>query len=178
MILLSTYISSGIYYLINLIPLAFIIFNIYLGLTFLIKRNLKLNLMLALCQFTWILIVLTILFITGILGGHFDFSLLTNGCVLYSLKLFEEGVTTATLLNLVLFIPYGFLSTIMFKKVRERWIYAVLVGLIFTVTIECLQIFIGRFVQLEDILMNILGTYIGYLLCMQVLRLKTKFYLL
>lgn len=176
MILLSTYISSGIYYLINLIPLAFIIFNIYLGLTFLIKRNLKLNLMLALCQFTWILIVLTILFITGILGG--DFSLLINGCVLYSLKLFEEGVTTATLLNLILFIPYGFLSTIMFKKVRERWIYAVLVGLIFTVTIECLQIFIGRFVQLEDILMNILGTYIGYLLCMQVLRLKTKFYLL
>ena len=178
MILLSTYISSGIHYLINLIPLAFITFISYLGLTFLIKRNLKLSLMLALCQFTWIWIVLTILFITGILGAHFDFSLLTNGYVLYSLNLFEEGITPATLLNLILFIPYGFLSTIIFKKVREGWSYAVLVGLTFTVTIESLQIFIGRFVQLEDILMNTLGTYIGYLLCTQVLRLKTKFYLL
>ena len=80
----------------------------------------------------------------------------------------------ATLLNVILFIPYGFLSTVIFKKVREKWIYGLLVGLIFTVIIEFLQIFVGRFVQLDDILMNTLGTYIGYILFISLLRFKNR----
>lgn len=172
--MLMNYLNIGISSCIWLIPLAFMIFLIYFGITCLIKQKIEINPIQLLCQFAWILIVLSILSITGILGGHFDLTLITNGYVLHSLNLFEEGLTMATLLNVILFIPYGFLSTVIFKKVREKWIYGLLVGLIFTVIIEFLQIFVGRFVQLDDILMNTLGTYIGYILFISLLHFKNR----
>lgn len=172
--MLMNYLNIGISYCIRLIPLAFMISLIYFGITCLIKRKIEINPIHLILQFAWILIVLSILSITGILGGHFDLTLIKNGYVLYSFNLFEEGLTMATLLNAILFIPYGFLSTVIFKKVREKWIYGLLIGVIFTVIIEFLQIFVGRFVQLDDILMNTLGTYIGYILFISLLRFKHR----
>ncbi|MDK2587242.1 VanZ family protein [Romboutsia sedimentorum] len=68
----------------------------------------------------------------------------------------------ATLLNIALFIPFGFFSSIVFKRIQSKWIYGALIGFIFSVTIEFLQTFTGRFVQVNDIFMNTLGTFIGY----------------
>lgn len=174
MTMLMNYLNIGVMYLRVMIPLALIIFCIYLSIKFLIKRRFEIRLLHSVCEFTWILIVLSILSITGIVGGDFSIGLITDGNIPFSFAIFEGGLSMATILNILLFIPFGFLSAVIFKKLRNKWIYGVLIGLIFTIIIEFLQLFTGRFVQLEDILMNTLGTYIGYWICIYIVYLKNK----
>ena len=145
--MLSNYLNIGISYLTFHIPSAFVIFMIYFGIKSLIKKRIKIKPINIICEFLWILIVLTILSITGVLGGDVVVTFIYN-----------------VIGNIVLFIPFGFLSALNFKKLRDKRIYGILIGLIFTITIEFLQSFTGRFVQLEDIIMNTIGTYIGYIL--------------
>ncbi|MEG2058033.1 MAG: VanZ family protein [Romboutsia sp.] len=64
--------------------------------------------------------------------------------------------------------------TIVFKKLREKIIYVVLIGFAFSCTIEFLQSFIGRFVQLEDIIMNTIGTFIGFIYLLELIDIYYK----
>ena len=84
-----------------------------------------------------------------------------NGNVHFSFSLFQDGISMATLLNILLFIPFGFFSNIVFNKHQNKWMYGILIGFIFSIVIEFLQTFTGRFAELEDILMNTSGTFIG-----------------
>ncbi|MFA9377979.1 MAG: VanZ family protein [Lachnotalea sp.] len=118
--------------------------------------------------------IVTILKITGIVGGHFGTSSPFDGNVQASFRLFEDGFSMVKLLNIGLFIPFGFFSLVVFRKLKNRWIYGVLIGLLFSIMIEFLQSFVGRFVQLEDILMNTVGTFLGYGICFWLLELKQK----
>ncbi|HWQ76158.1 MAG TPA: VanZ family protein, partial [Syntrophomonas sp.] len=87
---------------------------------------------------------------------------------------FDEGLSPAMILNIVLFIPFGFFSMLMFNSLQKSWIRGVLFGLIFSVTIEFLQTFIGRFAQLDDVLMNTIGVSIGCEISIILLKLNQK----
>jgi glycopeptide antibiotics resistance protein len=66
--------------------------------------------------------------------------------------------------NILLFIPYGFLGSLLFPKLR-RFLPGLLAGALASLCIETLQLFTGRgYFQIDDILTNILGTLIGMLL--------------
>lgn len=69
---------------------------------------------------------------------------------------------TETLLNVVLFVPFGAALGILGLSVPR----AVLLGLVVSTTIELLQLYVvpGRFAQLQDILANTLGAASGILL--------------
>lgn len=172
------YLEIGIWALVNLIPWAFLIFLCFiiieLFLKFIMKKKIEFKILYLACQFLWILLVLTILRITGILGGNFGISSPLDSFISY--KLFEEGLNVATLLNICLFIPYGFLSVLTFKNIAKHWWLGILIGLIFSASIEYLQTFTGRFAQLDDIVMNTLGTFIGYEICIGFVRIyKNRF---
>ena len=79
-----------------------------------------------------------------------------------------------TILNVVLFVPFGFFSPIVFNKLQKKKIYGILIGIIFSIVIESVQTFTGRFVQLDDMLMNTLGTFIGYELWFLLSTVKLK----
>lgn len=160
--MLMNYLMTGINTFSYMIPTAIIIFAIALGIKFLLKKTIKLHIPSMLCEFVLILIFLSILEITGIIGGSFGTTSPFDGSMHFSFSLFDEGLSTASLLNIGLFIPFGFFSPIVFKRIQSKWIYGILIGFIFSVTIEFLQTFTGRFVQVDDILMNTLGTFIGY----------------
>lgn len=170
--MLSNYLQVGILTLLYFIPIALIIFCVFTGVKFLVKRKHKFKPLSMLCEFAWILTVLTILKITGIICDNFGTTSIFDGNVQFSFDFFEEGLSIATLLNIILFIPFGFFSAIAFKKLRDKWIYGVLIGLIFSVIIESLQTFTGRFVQLDDVLMNTTGTFIGYEIWLWLSKLK------
>ena len=159
--MLSNYLNRGISYLFIQIPLAFVIFLAYFTIKALIRKKIEINLINVMCELLWILIVLMILGITGVLGGDFTVTSISN--MHFSFNILEEGISIATILNIALFVPFGFLSAINFKELQDKKRYGILIGFIFTITIEFLQAFTGRFVQLEDIIMNTLGTYIGYI---------------
>lgn len=63
--------------------------------------------------------------------------------------------------NVLLFIPFGFLSCLAFRKMRHFFRCALFGGLV-SLGIESLQLITGRgYFQLDDILTNILGTVLG-----------------
>lgn len=78
-------------------------------------------------------------------------------------SLLESGDTDMLkqiLLNIVLFIPVGVLAAYIMKK--HKFIKAICLGLLITVTIECLQLVMrtGNF-EFDDMINNVLGVAIG-----------------
>ena len=66
--------------------------------------------------------------------------------------------------NVLLFIPYGFLCSCAFGKLRN-FLSCMLFGALTSMAVECLQLVTARgYFQIDDILTNILGTVVGYLL--------------
>ena len=64
--------------------------------------------------------------------------------------------------NIVLFIPFGFLTSYYLDLDKKR--YNLLLTLLIAVTIELIQLKIGRAFDIDDIILNIVGSFIGYLL--------------
>ncbi len=64
--------------------------------------------------------------------------------------------------NILLFIPLGFFLPAVFQKMR-RLPAAVLVSFLTTFSIEFFQFFIGRSSDIDDVIANLSGTVIGYL---------------
>lgn len=65
-------------------------------------------------------------------------------------------------LNILMFVPFGFLLPIGVRKLRSFW-KTYLAGLLFTVLIELAQLALRRgVVEMDDIFNNFLGTMIGY----------------
>lgn len=66
--------------------------------------------------------------------------------------------------NILLFVPYGVLCPVAFRRLRKFW-RCLLTGALTSLLVESLQLLTGRgYFQLDDILTNILGTVAGYLL--------------
>ena len=66
------------------------------------------------------------------------------------------------ILNIIMFVPFGLLLPVIFCNMRRLWRTG-LVGLVLTLMIEILQYFTGRSADIDDVIMNVLGTLIGYL---------------
>lgn len=66
--------------------------------------------------------------------------------------------------NILLFIPYGFVCAWALKHARKLW-SCTLYGLFTSLSIEMLQMITRRgYFQVDDILTNVAGTVLGYLL--------------
>ena len=66
-----------------------------------------------------------------------------------------------TILNILLFMPLGFLLPVIWSEYRDAKKMA-LTGLAVSVLIEILQIFTFRFTDIDDLITNTLGTALGY----------------
>ena len=66
------------------------------------------------------------------------------------------------LLNIAMMIPLGFLLPVVFRSLR-RWWRSGLWVMALSACIEVAQYFIGRSADIDDLLMNVLGGLIGYL---------------
>lgn len=64
--------------------------------------------------------------------------------------------------NIMLFIPFGFLSSYLLKN-RKLGVVTILT-IIASLTIEVVQYYIGRVFDIDDIILNILGGIVGFLL--------------
>ncbi|MCH5263133.1 MAG: VanZ family protein [Lachnospiraceae bacterium] len=72
--------------------------------------------------------------------------------------------------NIVMFVPWGFGLTLLWKKNQRIWIIA-LYSLGLTVMIETIQLFIGRSVDVDDLILNFTGSCLGAGVC-HILRKK------
>lgn len=65
--------------------------------------------------------------------------------------------------NVVMFIPLGALPPVLWKRFRALW-KMTLLGFFTSCAIECIQLFIDRSVDIDDVLLNTLGVMLGYIL--------------
>lgn len=76
--------------------------------------------------------------------------------------------------NILLFIPYGFLLGIVWKK-EKRFLNHLSLGFLTSVGIECLQLVSGRGVfQTDDMITNTIGAAVGYLVFYLVIGWRRK----
>lgn len=66
-----------------------------------------------------------------------------------------------TILNIILFIPLGFLLPIVWKEYRSLK-STILMGAGLSIGIEILQIFTFRFTDIDDLITNTIGTVLGW----------------
>ena len=79
-------------------------------------------------------------------------------------------VLKQVLLNILLFIPFGFLVSLLNYKKHQVLISALLISL----TIEVLQYFNGRFTDIDDIIWNVSGAVMGYIMSMIIKKAATS----
>lgn len=87
---------------------------------------------------------------------------ITNGAGAY---LINSG------LNILLFIPLGFILPLLWKEFRSRRAMC-LTGFLLSLGIELAQLLNYRVSDVDDLIMNTLGTWLGYELVMQLSRRK------
>ncbi len=63
--------------------------------------------------------------------------------------------------NILLFVPMGILLPVVFKGCR-RWFQVIPAGAAASIVIESIQYFFGRSADIDDVILNTLGTAAGY----------------
>lgn len=62
--------------------------------------------------------------------------------------------------NMILFLPFGFFISLYLKEEKPK--VTLLITLITSFSIEIVQMIIGRVFDIDDIMLNLLGGYLGY----------------
>lgn len=116
--------------------------------------------------YVFVLYLWLVILVTGT-GSVWDF--VANGGFLASVRQanfcwmpFAQGVVKTSLLNVLLFMPLGFLLPHIWVHWRNP-IKVTLMGYLFSAAIEFAQIPTLRAVDVEDLLMNTLGAFLGFL---------------
>ena len=74
--------------------------------------------------------------------------------------------------NMVMFVPFGFFVSYFLKL--EKLYSVTLITLLTSVTIEITQLLIGRVFDVDDLLLNLIGGIVGFLLYELVHKLRIK----
>lgn len=99
---------------------------------------------------------------------------LTPGYTIRSML--EKGSHGQKLINLagnvLIFAPLGFLAPLLWRRLR-RWWAALFLSAGVSCLIEFLQLFLGRSVDVDDLILNVAGGFAGYILfCLLPKKLK------
>ena len=73
-------------------------------------------------------------------------------------KLFYRNVIG----NIMLFIPFGYFVSY-YIKVKKKWFIPIIITMITSLTIELIQMGIGRSFDVDDILLNVIGGLFGFI---------------
>lgn len=75
--------------------------------------------------------------------------------------------------NVVMFMPFGLFAALLFRGFN--WKRALLTGACITLFIESCQLFVGRAFDIDDLMLNTLGVFCGFLLTLAVGRRFPRF---
>ena len=78
--------------------------------------------------------------------------------------------------NIMLFIPFGFLSSYLLKN--RKFSVVTILTLIASLTIETVQYYIGRVFDIDDIILNLIGGIVGFLIYIGLDAIRNKVKLL
>lgn len=166
---IEMYIGQGLYYLKSSIAIALIIYSIILATLWIIgnRNSIKTKLIpinKLIFEYLLVLNIIVILRVTGIIGMSFHIRSFVEIIQFFKVPtLFVGSSILIIMLNLMLFIPLGFLIPLTLKSNKWDFKKVVLVGFLLSFCIEFLQLFGGRMFEIDDIVANSLGALLGYL---------------
>ena len=88
---------------------------------------------------------------------------------------FSPSNITGMVLNTVMFAPLGFLLPAYFERYR-RWGRTLAAGFLTSLAVEAIQLFTFRATDVDDLIMNALGTLVGFLLAKLIFRHRTALF--
>ena len=112
--------------------------------------------------------VITLLKITGV----FTFSYSLSGIISYNIVPFVGSSIVPVILNFLLFVPYGLLLPLVFRSHKWNWKKIVVICAFTSFAIELLQVFGGRYAEIDDFLCNTFGAFTGYIIYSGMYELK------
>lgn len=106
----------------------------------------------------------------GFPGSHigplfvFDFNFTpTILSVLQGELILGEWVKTMLFLNFLMFVPMGIFLQLLLKKSVQNYMVGIALGI--ALAVELLQPVVGRSFDIDDVILNTLGTLCGWVLC-------------
>lgn len=111
-----------------------------------------------------IFIILTVTIFLGGIDFNPQYNLINLVPFKFLIETYDMGyreMMSQVVANIIMFVPIGLLLPIVLKKCRE-FKYTCLYSLLFTFSIEFVQYFIGRSCDIDDIIMNFIGSVLGY----------------
>lgn len=153
------YIMNGIQTFKGAILIGIPVYIIILVLLYLskVRRNISWK---CIFEMIFCIYVITLLKTTEI----FTLTYNLDGRYNYNLIPFVGSSIVPVLLNFVLFIPYGLLLPLIFRSCRRNWKKVVIICGLSSLTIELLQLFGGRYAEIDDFLINTFGAFSGYII--------------
>ena len=88
---------------------------------------------------------------------------------------FSTSNIMGMVLNMVMFAPLGFLLPAYFERYRH-WGRTLAAGFLTSLTVELIQLFTFRATDVDDLIMNTLGTIVGFLIAKLIFRHRTALY--
>ena len=86
---------------------------------------------------------------------------------------FSSSNILGMVLNIIMLIPFGVFLPVYFAKFRKL-LPTVLAGVIMSLAMEVLQLFTFRATDVDDLIMNTLGTLLGYIIGALIVRRTDK----
>ena len=159
------YLIEGAFSFLHILPIAAVCYTIVFMMIWLIgKRKPSVKLIPSyIMEFVLICCTCTILNITGLLNtnhGLFPHFMLPNWQETIHFP-FASASFQMVMLNFLMFVPLGFLLPLVLHFKKQRIFKAIIIAFAFSAFIEILQIFIGRFFEIDDIISNTLGAVVG-----------------
>lgn len=116
----------------------------------------------------FVLVVLFLLMLSGMFLVTGFGSIWDIGCYDELIRLdevnmvfFDSQGRMTYVLNIFLFVPFGFMLPLLWKEYRSLG-RTVLTGAVFSFVIECSQLLNSKYSDVDDVLMNTLGTVWGF----------------
>ena len=88
---------------------------------------------------------------------------------------FSTSNIMGMVLNAVMFAPLGFLLPAYFERYRH-WGRTLAAGFLTSLMVELIQLFTFRATDVDDLIMNTLGTLVGFLIAKLIFRHRTALY--
>lgn len=163
------YIMRGLTDLKSAIVIGFTIYVLFHLLRYALKKKNSISWKcipeLVLCIYGVLLLKLV-----GVFSLHFGI----DGIISYNLVPFIGSSFVPVFLNFLLFLPYGFLLPFVFSSWKWNWQKILCIGAITSLIIELLQMFGGRYAEIDDFLINTLGALTGYFVSVCTLSLRNN----
>lgn len=176
---MTDYLTLGFMYFKNSIVLAIIVYAVHIAISA-IRHKIDFKNISSLpkakmaAEFLLLVYVFTILRVTGIIGMELypDISF-RSITYLVSVPFVGSSIQMITL-NLMLFIPYGFLVPLAFPSCKLNWKKMLAIVFLSSLFIEITQIFSGRLCEIDDLIANTSGFMVGFLIVQSLQKILTK----